>query len=50
LIVRGKDFQNSLLSQPLSKYLNNQDGGAAKILPEIDVAMSFKAKADGLLT
>jgi hypothetical protein len=49
LIDEGVALQKSLLAQPLSKYLSNPSGGAAKILPETNFASSFKRIADRLI-
>jgi len=49
LIAAGQAFQKTLLAQTLSQYINNPEGGAAKILPEIDFAFPFKQTADLLI-
>jgi hypothetical protein len=49
LIAEGQAFQKSLLAQTLSQYIANPNGGAAKILPEIDFAFPFKQTADLLI-
>jgi hypothetical protein len=45
-IERAERFRAALKSQPLSQYLINPNGGAAKILPEILFALPFKTMAD----
>jgi hypothetical protein len=42
-------FRRALKSQALSDYLENQNGGAAKILPEILFSVPFKTTADDLI-
>jgi hypothetical protein len=49
LIAAGEAFQKSLLAQPLSLYMSNPSGGAANILPQVDVAFPFKQTADNLI-
>jgi hypothetical protein len=48
-VPQADAFRRALKSQTLSDYLKNQNGGAAKILPEILFAVPFKTTADDLI-
>jgi hypothetical protein len=48
-VSQADAFRRALKSQSLSDYLENQNGGAAKILPEILFAVPFKTTADDLI-
>ena len=48
-VAQADAFRRALKSQSLSDYLENQNGGAAKILPEILFAVPFKTTADDLI-
>ena len=45
-VERAEKFRAAIKSQPLSQYLINPNGGAARILPEILFALPFKTAAD----
>jgi hypothetical protein len=48
-VQQADAFRQALKSQPLSDYLRNPSGGAAKILPEIFFSVPFKTTADDLI-
>ncbi len=48
-IAQAEAFRRSLTAQILSDYLENPSGGAAKIVPEILLAVPFKTTADDLI-
>ena len=48
-IAQADAFRRSLMSQTLSDYLENPSGGAARIVPEILLAVPFKTAADNLI-
>ena len=48
-VPQADAFRRALKSQTLTDYLENQNGGAAKILPEILFAVPFKTTADDLI-
>jgi hypothetical protein len=48
-IAQAEAFRRSLKSQTLSDYLEGSSGGAAKIVPEILLAVPFKTAADNLI-
>ena len=48
-IAQADAFRRSLTSQTLSDYLENSSGGAARIVPEILLAVPFKTAADNLI-
>jgi hypothetical protein len=48
-VPQADAFRRALKSQSLGDYLENQNGGAAKILPEILFAVPFKTTADDLI-
>ncbi|MBV8093683.1 MAG: DUF1254 domain-containing protein [Acetobacteraceae bacterium] len=48
-IAQAEAFRRSLKSQALSEYLQDPEGGAARIVPEILLAVPFKTTADALI-
>jgi hypothetical protein len=48
-IAQADAFRRSLTSQTLSDYLEDASGGAARIVPEILLAVPFKTAADNLI-
>ncbi|HEY2886687.1 MAG TPA: DUF1214 domain-containing protein, partial [Rhizomicrobium sp.] len=48
-ITQADAFRRSLRSQTLNDYLENPSGGAARIVPEILLAVPFKTAADNLI-
>jgi hypothetical protein len=48
-VPQADAFRRALKSQTLTDYRENQNGGAAKIMPEILFAVPFKTTADDLI-